>query len=182
LVPDRVSLCNGVGQPVETLPDVRAPDARRAQIAGPDCISHRFQVSTYSGEPYTASRARNLLSKRDCSFAERDKVTELRPEMPLVFLAESFAGRAERLAGTRACPNRSSVGPSGDSQGEGPPADAGEEMLLSESGKLMRFDFLNVALVYFTGRDVTLFDQLAEPCCGLRIVLVVVGHGLRKWF
>jgi hypothetical protein len=47
------------------LPDVRRPDARSAQIGGPDGIAQSFQVSAYSGEPVSASRARNLLANDD---------------------------------------------------------------------------------------------------------------------
>jgi len=39
--------------------------ARSAQIGGPDCISQRFQVNSYSGEPFTSSTASNLLAKND---------------------------------------------------------------------------------------------------------------------
>lgn len=49
-----VSFCGpafGVGHPPQSLPDVRRPDARSAQIGGPDAISQCFQVSAYSGEP-----------------------------------------------------------------------------------------------------------------------------------
>src|SRR5690606_22919432 len=53
----------GVGHPPKPLPDVRRTDARSAQIGGPEGISHCFQVSTYSGEPFTSISARNLLSK-----------------------------------------------------------------------------------------------------------------------
>ena len=52
-----VSFCGpafGVGHPVEPLPDVRRPDARSAQIGGPDDIAQCFQVSAYSGEPAPA--------------------------------------------------------------------------------------------------------------------------------
>src|SRR5690606_23240450 len=49
--PRRVSAAAGVGHPVQTLPDVRRADARRAQIGGPHGISQCFQVRTYSGEP-----------------------------------------------------------------------------------------------------------------------------------
>jgi hypothetical protein len=55
----------GLGHPVQPLPDVRCPDARSAQIGGPDGISQLFQVSAYSGEPKPAIRRRNLLSKDD---------------------------------------------------------------------------------------------------------------------
>ncbi|HEX3122196.1 MAG TPA: hypothetical protein VHQ21_02755, partial [Rhodanobacteraceae bacterium] len=78
------SVAFSVGQPVKPLPDVRRPDARSAQIAGPDGISQCFQVSAYSGEPYAAILARNLLSKDACRPALRDEVQELGPQMPLV--------------------------------------------------------------------------------------------------
>jgi hypothetical protein len=49
------SRLDAVGQPnsspPDPLPDVRRADARSAQIGGPDIISHRFQVSSYTGEP-----------------------------------------------------------------------------------------------------------------------------------
>jgi hypothetical protein len=47
------------------LPDVRGADARSAQIGCPDGIAHCFQRKPYSTEPFSASRARNLLSKDD---------------------------------------------------------------------------------------------------------------------
>src|SRR5690606_30346224 len=49
------SFATGVGHPEKPLPDVRRADARSAQIGGPDGISHCFQVSSYSGEPFTSS-------------------------------------------------------------------------------------------------------------------------------
>jgi hypothetical protein len=59
----------GVGQPdgteEQTLPDVRRPDARSAQIRSPDGVALSFQVSANSVEPREAVRARNLLPKDD---------------------------------------------------------------------------------------------------------------------
>jgi hypothetical protein len=52
---------------------VRRPDARSAQIGGPDGISHSFQVSAYSGEPLAAIFARNLFAKHDCRAALGDE-------------------------------------------------------------------------------------------------------------
>jgi hypothetical protein len=51
--------------PIEPLPDVRRPDARCAQIGSRRGISHAFQVSEHSGEPFTPSAACNLLAKDD---------------------------------------------------------------------------------------------------------------------
>jgi hypothetical protein len=44
----------GVGHEIQPLSDVRCPDARSAQIGTPAGISHSFQVSTNSGEPFPA--------------------------------------------------------------------------------------------------------------------------------
>lgn len=43
---------SGVGHPEQPLPDVRRADARSAQIGSPDGIAHRFQINSYSGEPF----------------------------------------------------------------------------------------------------------------------------------
>jgi hypothetical protein len=71
------------------LPDVRSAEARSAQIGGPDCIPHSFQVRANICEPFTASRARNLLAKRDCRFSEGDEITEDWPQVP--FIGFTFA-------------------------------------------------------------------------------------------
>jgi hypothetical protein len=92
-------LALGVGHPEQPLPDVRRPDARSAQIGGPDGISQCFQVSTYNGEPFPSSLARNLLSKDRCRLALSDKSQELGPEVPVVVEAFAFACCRERLAG-----------------------------------------------------------------------------------
>lgn len=119
---------------------MRRADARSAQIRGPDGIAQSFQVCTYSGEPFASKFARNLFAKRDCSFAEGDKIPEDGPEMARVGFARLPARATEGLAGTGAGPNRSGVWPAGQAQGETPPSDSGEEMLLCESGDFMGFN------------------------------------------
>ena len=52
----------GVGRPVESVPDVRGTDARRAEYRSPDGVTCSFQISVYKVEPRPASRAFNLLS------------------------------------------------------------------------------------------------------------------------
>lgn len=89
----------GVGHPEQPLSDMRRADARSAQIGGPDTISQCFQVSAYSGEPFTASLARNLFSKDDWRAADFDEAAELRPEVAFVRFSPSCPGAAERLAG-----------------------------------------------------------------------------------
>jgi hypothetical protein len=87
----------------------------------------------------------------------------------------AFAGRGEGLAGARACPNRSVVGPSGKAQGVTPTADSGEEMALGISAQVVGLDFDDGAFINFSVRDVTAANQLAQPCSGKTVVLVVIG-------
>jgi hypothetical protein len=54
-------------------------DACSAQIGGPDGISQAFQVSAYSGEPFTSSAVRNLLSKDCCRAALGDEAVLVCP-------------------------------------------------------------------------------------------------------
>jgi hypothetical protein len=98
--PSCAMLASGVGQPPKPLPDVRRPDARSAQIGGPDSISQCFQVSSYSGEPCAAILARNLFSKDDWRLALVDEAAELRPQVAFVCGSLVLAGGAEGLAGT----------------------------------------------------------------------------------
>jgi len=117
-----------VGHPVQPLPDVRRPDARSAQIGGPDRISQCFQVSAYSGEPFTSKLARNLFSKHNWRTALGDEASKLGPEVPLVGFRFPLPRRAERLAGTGAGPDGFVGGPSGELEGILPSADTGEEV------------------------------------------------------
>jgi hypothetical protein len=48
--------------------------------------------------------------------------------MTFVIGRRALSGSGKRLAGTTACPNRSSIIPSCESQGVGPAADSGEEV------------------------------------------------------
>ena len=127
------------GHPVQTLADVRRPDARSAQIGAPDGIVHSFQVSSYSAEPVSPKSTRNLFAKDDWRMALRDEAEELRPQMPLVGRAALPASGAEGLAGAGPSPDGSC--PAGEMEGVGPPPDSGEEMTLVESNKIGRSDF-----------------------------------------
>jgi len=77
---------------------VRRADARSAQIGGPDGISHRFQVSAYSGEPKAAILARNLLSKDDWRAALVNETPEGRPQVAFVGISLALSGATEGLA------------------------------------------------------------------------------------
>jgi hypothetical protein len=87
-----------VGHPVQPLPDVGSADARSAQIGGPNGKTQVFQVSTYSGEPFTSILARNLLSKDDWRLTLGDEPFESGPQVALVSNPLAFACRGERLA------------------------------------------------------------------------------------
>jgi len=67
--------------PEEALSDLRGPDARSAQIGGPEGIAQLFQVIAYNGEPSPSSRASNLLAKDCWRLALSDEASELRPEV-----------------------------------------------------------------------------------------------------
>jgi hypothetical protein len=54
-----------VGHEVQSLPDVRRPEARSAQIRRPDGVTRSFQVRRNNVEPSKAVFGRNLLAK-DC--------------------------------------------------------------------------------------------------------------------
>jgi hypothetical protein len=117
----------GVGHPVEPLPDVRCPDPRSAQIGARDGIAQSFQVSEYSGEPVPAKPTRNLLSNDDWRTALPDKASKLGPEMALVRFGLPLPRGTEWLAGTASGPNRD-ISPAGELEGVLPAPDPGEQM------------------------------------------------------
>jgi hypothetical protein len=129
-----VSVTLGVGQPFsnkpETLADVRGADARSAQIRRPNGVARCFHVKLYSVKPAEAVLARNLLSKDNWRAALCDEAVELGPEVPVVGKSCSLSGGAEGLARTRAGPDGPVVGPSCETEGVGPDADPGEEVVL----------------------------------------------------
>lgn len=170
----------GVGQPEEPLTETRRTDPRSAQIGGPDFISQCFQVSANSGEPRPASIRRNLLSKRDCRFAERHEVAEDGPEVAGIGFAEPKSGLTEWLAGAGASAHRLVVGPASETQSEWPASDAGEEVLLSVSGEIMGRDIDYAAFIHVPRWDFSRADQIAQPLGSLGIVFVVVSHRKEK--
>jgi hypothetical protein len=138
---------------------VRRPDARSAQIGGPDGISQCFQVSAYSGEPLPSSLARNLLSKDDWRQALLNEVTEDGPEVPVVVGAAAFTGNAEGLAGQTGSPYRALTGPAGEVEGVGPPADAGEEVGRVVPDEVRGGDVMDAPVIDVSRGQVLLVDQ-----------------------
>jgi hypothetical protein len=124
---------------------VRRPDARSAQIGGPDGISHSLQVSTYSGEPFTTILARTLFSKDRWRLALGDERVKSGPEVSFVDMAFSLSSARKRLTGTGAGPD--GAFPSCEVEGVGPPSDAREEVTLAVSVEVIGFDINNVPLV-----------------------------------
>jgi hypothetical protein len=81
--------------------------------------------------------------------------------MPRVVETFLVARDAERLTGTTTCPNRSVVGPAGETQGAGPSADTGEEMVLSVSAQIVRLDIGDRSFIDIPWSDQTNADQVA---------------------
>src|SRR5205814_1745410 len=100
-----------------------------------------------------------LLSKEDCRAALADKGEPVRPKV--TFVVETFlvACGAERLAGARACPNRSVVGPSCKPEGIRPSTNAGEEMGLGVSGEIVGSHVNDAPLVNVSAGDVPAVDE-----------------------
>lgn len=170
---------SGVGHEEKPLSDVRSANARRWKIRRPDGVTFALQISRNMVEPREASRARNLLSKDDCRAALADEPKPRRPEMTGIVEAFAFAGAAERLAGTRACPNRSVCGPAGELERVGPSPDAGEEVAGVEACELGWLDEPDVSGVNVSRWEGSLSDEPAQPGDGEGIVLVVVGAPIR---
>jgi hypothetical protein len=143
---------------VQSLPDVRRPEARSAEIKSPDGVARSFHVSVNKLDPSESVLARNLLAKDDARSALFDEVKPRRPQVPLVSKSRSFACRAERLARTTARPDGSVVGPSCLSQGVRPDADSCEEVTLGVSPQIVWADVFNAPLIHISRRYMALFD------------------------
>jgi hypothetical protein len=157
-----------------SLSDMGRADAASWKYGRPAGVAFLFQVRENKVEPAPANCRLNLLSKNDCRAALGDERKPRRPQVASVIGRLSRAGCGEGLAGARACPNRSVIGPAGESEGNGPSADAGEEMALSVSGKIVRPHVNDASLVNVTWRDVASGNEVAEPCGGIGVNLVVV--------
>lgn len=151
-------------------------DARSAQIGSPAGISQIFQVSAYSGEPFTSILARNLFSKDRCRPALGDERVKSGPQVSFVGMAFALSRARKRLTRTGAGPSGPVVGPSCQPQRVGPSADPGEEMTLSVSGKVTCLDIDDASFVNVTVRDEFRGDKVPEPSRGIRFNLVVVSR------
>jgi hypothetical protein len=118
------------GHPIQSLSDMRRPDARSAEIDRPAGVIRSFQVSLYKVEPSEAVLARNLFAKDNARFALRNETEEIGPEVSLVSEPASFSGGTEGLAGTATCPDWAIVRPSSQSKSGRPDPDPCEEVAL----------------------------------------------------
>jgi hypothetical protein len=159
---------------MQPLADHWRADARSAQIGSPDGISHSFQVSSYSSEPFTSIRARNLFSKDDWRLALRDERVKSGPHVSFVGMAFSLSSARKRLTRTGACPDTFVTGPSGEAQGERPSSDCGEEMALGIAGEFIWLYIHDTAFVHFAERYLAGLDEFPQPCGGMWIVFIVV--------
>jgi hypothetical protein len=170
----------GVGHEVQSLPDVRRPEARSAGIERPDGVALCFQVSVNSVEPSKSVLARNLLAKESARAALADEAGDLGPQVALVLDASALPGRAEGLAGAACGPDWLGIRPSGEAQGVAPDPDAGEEVALGESGKVAWLDIYDAPLVNLPVSNEPDGNEIAQPLRRERINLVVVGGHWKK--
>jgi len=133
--------------PINPTSGVGRGDARSTQIGSRDFISKSFQLNKYSGEPFKSVFACNLLAKDRCRSALGDEIPPSRPHMALVVEAFVKPEIAERLAGTRACPNNPLSRESGPIKGELPSSDAGEEVTSCKPLELMSLYLCYVAVI-----------------------------------
>jgi hypothetical protein len=137
---------------------VRRAKARSRETGRSEGVTASFQVSVNKVEPAVADRCFNLFSKDNRRMALFNEVKPGWPQVPLVSNPSSFACRAERLAGARACPDFAIVRPPGSAESVTPHPDSGEEVTLFESFKVWWNDILDAPLVYFSRRYVAGFD------------------------
>ncbi len=175
LPPLSASVCSGVGHPVQSLSDMRRTDARSADIGRPEGVVRTFQVSVYKVEPSEPVLACNLLAKDNSRSSLADEVEERGPKVPLISKPAAFACDGERLAGAASSPHRPVIGPTCESEGVAPDADAGEEVALGIALEVVGSDIVDAPFIHVTGRDVLGGDQVPQPLRGVRINFVVVG-------
>lgn len=165
----------GVGHPVEAVADVGRADARSRERLRPKGVTQSLQVKKYKVDPRVCVSTRNLFAKNKSRAALLDEVVEVGPQVPLVSKPRSFACRAERLARAGSRPHGRVVWHAGAAQGIAPDPDACKEVALSVSHKVGWPYILDAPFVHVARRDVAGGDQVAQPCRGLRVDLVVVG-------
>ena len=154
--PDKCATACSASHPVESLPDVRCPDAVCAQYRSPAGVAFSFQVSAYSIEPPFPNRAFNLFAKHNVRAALRDEIVEHGPEVAGVGGSELLASGTERLAGAASGPDGPVLRPSGELESVGPTPDPCEEVALNVTSEVRGANvrdgsLVNVACGDFSG-------------------------------
>lgn len=153
-------------------------DARSAEIDRPNGVTHSFQVNRNKVDPRPAVIARSLLAKDRARLALADEPEPRWPKVPNIGKPNLRACAAERLAGTTPGPHFSVVWPASETERVTPYADAGKEMALFVSFKVIRFHVFNGTPVHVAGRHVASGYQVAEPRGRKGVILVVVVQRL----
>jgi hypothetical protein len=94
--------------------------------------------------------------------------------MPRISETHLLSRVAERLAGQTRGPTFVVVRDASEPQGVAPPSDAGEEVTLRITGKIICSDFPNVAGVNIAIGDDSAADKFPEPgnCLGFKLIVV----------
>jgi hypothetical protein len=145
-----------------------------AQYHRPDGVRFSLQICRNSVEPPVPSRVRNLLAKDRDRAALADEPKPRRPKVPCVAGALLLAGGAVALAGTTARPNRSVIGPAGESERVTPAANAGEEVALGEAADVRSGNVQDVSFIDVAFGNLPCLDEFTQPRRGEPVVLVVV--------
>jgi hypothetical protein len=170
---DLWSLAVGVGHKPIAIPEMIGTRACGLDWKAPHGVTQRFQVTMHKGDP--PSRACNLLSKNRCRAPLGDESSPNGPQVARIFKAAMPARDRERLTWATACPNRSSVGPSGTAQREGPATDTSEEVTLLVATQVIGVNGGDTARVNLAWRDDPCGDEVPEPLDIIRVILIVVG-------
>lgn len=139
----RQSRAAGVGHKPKSVASMGRVDGTSRDNDRPAGVADAFQVSSDSVEPVLANRCRNLFSHEDSGPSGTGESKQVGPQMPIVSLGFAFACDRERLARRGACPDFAIIGPPGEAGGKRPSTNAGEEMALPESDKVIRSNIDN---------------------------------------
>jgi hypothetical protein len=105
-----------------------------------------------------------------------DEPQEFRPKMSFVGSPFSFPRRGERLAGAGAGPDGPGRGPPSEFEGEGPPADSGEEMGVLGVFEVVGLDIDDAPLIHRASGQVAGGLEIPQPLGRVLVPLVVEVH------
>lgn len=148
------SAASAVCDDEHSISTMRGVDGTSWNNGTPAGVSFRLQIKEQSVEPMLANRGSNLLSHKDQRTPCTDESKLVVPKIPLVVKTTLLARDAERLARERPTPDFAVVGPSGETGSKRPPSDAGEEVALPVSHKVVCSDINNAPGIHVAGWNV----------------------------